>query len=375
MLRMSDILNKAKKQEKSKEKFPVEQPLKVEALKPIPEVKQEPEPIKPAPVQAKQSEEAHQSFMHFAPQEKKTPETGLNEQEVIRVYREGIPLVKEIIGPFSGPDSVRLIKESESFVRKIVDILRKDEKHLLKLFFDDYDTEKGYLYQHTINVCVLALKIGFDLNYDFIHLCKLGMAALVHDIGMVQVDEFAGQPRQLSKNEHDELKKHPVYGLEILKSKFGQQLDFELLDVIRQEHERNDGSGYPYGIKSNDICEYAKLIGVIDTYEAIQHTRPYRNKLGCLATMKRMLEKKDVFEQKFIKDLIDNIGIFPVGTFVQLNTDEIGVVVTQTPKMPLRPWIDITHDANKQKLAEAKRVDLSGNFSIYIKDCYIEPKG
>jgi len=192
---------------------------------------------------------------------------------------------------------------------------------------------------------------------------------LVHDIGIIKFDNLISRPARFSDSDYLEVKKHPIIGKDILKE-IAHDLNFEIFDVIHQEHERIDGSGYPYGLKDKEICEYARLIGVVDVYEAMTHARPYRKKLGYLKVVKELLLDKNKFESKFLKTLIDQVGIFPLMSVVKLNTKEIAEIVGQNQKMPLRPVIKVTHDAHGQKLPQAKPIDLSKNFSVYILDVY-----
>ncbi len=376
MLRISDILKKvkargkAKEQEKPQEKKTFKKSLKFDQPKPKSDTRDvKPEIQKAKPPTSASDQEKKVSPKPSLPESEASP-VRIDEGTVTGVYKEAVSWAEQIMAPFI-VEGEKLIKQANNLVEKNIDLLRKDADLLLRLFFQDYSVGKGYLYQHPVNVCILSLKMGLELNYNYTQLKQLGLAALLHDIGSAKFDELISQPRRLNSNEYNEIKNHPILSQDILK-KFAQELNFEIFDVIRQEHERIDGSGYPYGLKGDEICADAKLIGLADVYEALLHSRPHRPKFGCLETIKMILSEKNVFEQKLIKCLINNLGIFPVGTLVKLNTKEIGIVITQTPQMPLRPVIDITHNSNEKKLEAPKRVDLAGNFAIYIKDCFVE---
>jgi len=195
---------------------------------------------------------------------------------------------------------------------------------------------------------------------------------LLHDVGLVKYDDLISQNKRFGVDEYNEVKKHPIAGRNIME-KIGD-INVEILDVISQEHERLDGSGYPYGLEEKDISEKARLIGLVDSYESMMHVRPYRNKFKSEEVIKFFTQHKVRFEYKFIKALIDLVGVFSITTPVNLNTREIGVVIKQNYQMPLKPVVNITHNAQGQKIDSPKAIDLASNFSIYIQESFISHK-
>jgi len=284
------------------------------------------------------------------------------------IYKKAVIFISGLVDRFdNGNDGV--FKLAEDIVEELIRLLKQDDNQLLRLFFAEYSFKKGYLYQHSVNVCILCLKLAIVLDYDQIRLKQIGLSALVHDIGLVSHDNLISKPARFSDNDHLEIRKHPIQGKDILKNIAGD-LNFEIFDVIHQEHERLDGSGYPYGLKDKEICEYARLIGLVDVYEAITHNRPYRKKIMQIKIIKEILQDKNKFDLKFIKTLIDSVGIYPLMTMVRLNTKEIAEVVGQNQRMPFRPIIKVSYDAHAQKISQEKLIDLSENFSVYILDIY-----
>lgn len=356
MLKISDILKKAKKSEPRKK---TDDPV----IKPVDSVVY----INPAPVQEKKPDIKIEESSQQVYQET-VKKNYIEDAQVLNVYERAISFVQGVMDPLDNGQKGSFIL-AEEIVNEFIRVLENDENQLLRLFFAEYFIEKGYIYQHSVNVCILCLKLAMVLNYDHAHLRQIGLAALVHDIGLINYDSLISRPARFNVNDFLEVKKHPILGKDILK-KIALDLNFEIFDVVHQEHERIDGSGYPYGLKEKEICEYAKLIGVVDVYEAMNHARPYRKKIGHLKIIKDLISEKSKFEPKFLKTLIDNVGIFPLNTIIRLNTKEIAIVISQNPKMPLKPVISVTHDTHGQKLPQSKLIDLSKNFSIYIHDIY-----
>ncbi|MGE5196893.1 MAG: HD-GYP domain-containing protein [Deltaproteobacteria bacterium] len=256
-------------------------------------------------------------------------------------------------------------------VEKIADYLLTGQKDLLKLCLCDYPKEQNYLYCHPVNVCILSLYIGLD--YERSSLLELGTACLAHDIGIIKYLDLINKPGHLTKEEYVKVKEHSDRGFEIL-SKIGKGLSPFIFDAVRQEHERIDGSGYPKGLKDNQINEYGQIIGLVDVYEALTHSRPYRDKHTPLETIRIILDNKNTFSNSATKELIERVGIFPVGIAVQLNTKEIGVVLKENPKLPLRPVVEILVDAYGNELQTPKQIDLANNSVVYIEECLEDPR-
>ncbi len=222
-----------------------------------------------------------------------------------------------------------------------------------------------YLYSHAINVSILSVIVGLGLGYDKVKLSELACAASLHDIGMVKFIDLANKPRKLTVDEYNEIKKHTVIGAEILKK--SKDLPETAVYAALQQHERVDGSGYPYGIKGESIDPNVRIICLADVYEATTHPRAYRKKFKSSEVIQNLLEDKHAFEHNLIKVLIQKIGIFTIGSFVQLNTKEIGIVARINDGLPLRPVVNIIYDRENKKLDHTKVVDLANQHTIYIK--------
>jgi putative nucleotidyltransferase with HDIG domain len=134
-----------------------------------------------------------------------------------------------------------------------------------------------YTYQHSIRVQLYSLKIAKELQLSKEWVENLYFASLFHDVGKIHVPEqILNKPGYLEKEEFDYIKKHPIDGYEMVQSTYYSSIG----DIILQHHERLDGSGYPNGLKDNDILLEAKIISVADTYDAMTSDRPYRKGLN-----------------------------------------------------------------------------------------------
>lgn len=283
--------------------------------------------------------------------------------QTTELYHKTVDLVKEILdkGRRNEPIEVKTIKDH---AERIVDQLAAGNAELIGMVKNS--TPENYLYGHCTNICILSVVVGLGLGYDHFKLMELGVAALLHDIGMIRVSDIAEKPSKLSKEEYEKIKQHPLYGVEILG--LSKDITQAVIYVTQEHHEWVNGSGYPKGLKDKEINEYAKIVGTVDMYEALTHPRTHRNKLIPFDAMRHLLRNKEHFMAEYLRVLIESVGIYPMGSWVELNNGEIGKVIKINKENPLRPIIEITVDPQGKKLAEPKPLDLSAVPSLHIKN-------
>jgi len=227
---------------------------------------------------------------------------------------------------------------------------------------------KDYLSCHIANVCILSLAIGLQMNFNKSRLHILGLAAILSDLLLLEVKGIIDLPRKLSEEEFKKVKKHSIRGVEII-SELGERYR-ELKVIVAQHHERIDGSGYPLGLKGDEINIYAKIIGLADTYEAMIHNRPCPGlKLPHQALKEILASLSTFFDPDIIKALVQKISIYPVGSFVKLSNTEIAKVISSNFTSPLRPTVLVVLDKDGKHLKESKTLDLIRSDGIHV----IEP--
>jgi HD-GYP domain-containing protein (c-di-GMP phosphodiesterase class II) len=224
----------------------------------------------------------------------------------------------------------------------------------------------SYLFQHSLNVCIYATMLGLSFGYNREDLMTLGLGAVLHDIGKTKIPkEILLKPAQLNKEEFEEMKNHTTYGFQILK----EEPNISLISAhcAFQHHERLNGSGYPRGIAGNDIHEYARWIGLVDSYDAMTTTRVYRDPVLPHQAMEQLFTGSGtMYDQEKIALFRDKIAIYPLGMPITLNTGESGVVSNLNMSVPHRPIVRILQDEAGQDLKSPYEVDLSSKLSILI---------
>lgn len=281
------------------------------------------------------------------------------------IYGRWVLQVEELLKAVNAKKDIetRIVKD---VVDEFVNFLLLGDSTLSAIFYEDYSPAE-YLKRHIVNVMIISVRLSQELGYNRSQLDELAQAAFLHDIGMAEFIDTALLPRQLSPVEYNQIREHPVSGAAILASIKG--LSEPVVQAVKECHERFDGKGYPRGLKDKNICEYARIIATVDVYEALTHTRPYRKKYQPHDAIKELLTGSgSLFDPAILKTLINLIGIYPVASYVELNTAEIAKVVTSNSNFPLRPVVNIIFDSNRKRLIQPRLVNLAKQFNLYIKN-------
>ncbi len=216
----------------------------------------------------------------------------------------------------------------------------------------------SYLMEHSVNVAVLMSILGKHLQLErtYLHQCVTG--ALLHDIGKVLIpDTILHKPGKLTEDEFAIMKRHAPYSRKILeKNKGFPQVS---INVAGQHHERLDGRGYPDGLKEDEISQEARMASVVDIYDAITADRVYHKGMPPSTALKRMLEWSGPhLDTKYVHAFIKAIGVYPVGSLVELDNGLAGIVVEENPGS-IKPIIKVIYNIKKSIYVKVTTLDLS----------------
>jgi len=273
-----------------------------------------------------------------------------------------------------------------NFVEEIIDSLKRKKRFTIEKGFeivkDIVHTEKaaGMLFgkallgkdmpnnlaAHSANVCIYSLMLGKGANYPPEQLIELGITALLHDIGMVFLSkEIVNKRGKPTASELKQIRKHTYYTYKTLQT-LGEKY-LRIAKVAYQEHERENGKGYPNGLKGDEIHDYAKIIGIVDVYEALTHHRPHRRSYMPHDAVKLILgTQKDLFSNDVKRLLLIKLSCFPLGSYIKLNSKAICKVIEVSEDSPLRPTVKILFDSQKRKLPKKKIIRLKEAPLLYV---------
>jgi HD-GYP domain-containing protein (c-di-GMP phosphodiesterase class II) len=215
---------------------------------------------------------------------------------------------------------------------------------------------------------IYAIKLGIGLGYPRPRLVELGLSALMHDVGMFRIPEsIALKSGKLTEREIEIIKTHAEIGRDIMNPLSSSYPS--LTAVAYEHHEREGGQGYPRGLKGNEIHEFARIIGLADSYEAMTHNRPYRKALMQSFSAKELIKSKSaLFSQVVIKVFLKEISLYPLGSFVILNNKSIGEVVATDYNHPLRPTVKMLYDGEGKRVQDDVMIKLNENPLFFIVD-------
>lgn len=248
------------------------------------------------------------------------------------------------------------IREAEVLVEGFIDTLKTNRNLLMLLSsLKGYD---AYTYQHCVNVGILALLLGESVGYDERTLQRAAVAGMMHDLGKARLSsEVLNKPGGLTQGEWEAVKGHPVHSAELVHGMGGGD---EIVRAVEGHHKHLDGSGYPVHLPEKAPNPIARLLAVVDTYDAVTSVRPYKKPMNpeeALADLHR--DKGSILDPSHVDALITMVGIYPPGAMVRLSSNEIGMVVGGgTP--PAKPVVRMILDEHSRPYPEQWELDLSG---------------
>ncbi|MBW1771631.1 MAG: hypothetical protein JRJ82_01910 [Deltaproteobacteria bacterium] len=218
----------------------------------------------------------------------------------------------------------------------------------------------------TMEATFASMKVGEGMGYDEKMLIKLGLTAFLENVGIYKVPEgVLTKKGKLDEKEIKTIKSHPIISYKIL-SGMGEKFRWLALLAL-QTHERSDGSGYPKGLKEDEISEMASIIGLTETYIAMIKRTPYRDPYSRPDAVKFIIEDAKLqFPIKVLKAFFNEISLYPVNTYVRLNSQAIGRVQSTNKRRPLRPRIALLYDSEGKRITSQKVIDLSEDPLFYI---------
>ncbi|WP_139995460.1 HD-GYP domain-containing protein [Paenibacillus paridis] len=272
--------------------------------------------------------------------EKRTLESTINPKWLPTVQPIYENAVKSFESLFSKASDQGVIDDSEvsSMLQPLLNNLQLERDVVSMLLL--LNTKDDYTYQHSVQVGMLSYYLATWVGYTDEDSAQIGKAGFLHDIGKCRIkDDILNKPGRLSDEEFEEVKKHTIYGHEIINKSFDEP--FVAIGAL-QHHERNDGTGYPHGITGDKIHPVAKIIAVVDIYSAMISQRVYQEKRDLLFVLKELYrlsfkELDPYTAHTFIKHMMPNF----IGKKIDLVSGESGMIIMTHPTEFFRPLIQI----------------------------------
>lgn len=291
---------------------------------------------------------------------------------VKKTYFNAVSFAKGLMNKIKAKETVN-IKKAKRIVESMVDLILEEEQLFLSMTaIKDYDE---YTYHHSVNVSVLAIALGQRLGMSKKVLNELGLAALFHDIGKVEVPlEILNKPTSFTEDEWLIMKKHPQWGVKaLLRLKAPDTVLIRSAIVAFEHHLHYNYSGYPKIRQKQEQDLFSRIVTIADQYDAMTSSRVYsRVPLPPDKALSILIERSGTqVDPLLLKFFINMVGVYPIGSMVLLNTNELGIVYQSNPAFPDRPRVRIIMDSSCRRVD--KTVDLTerdneGRFKKYCKN-------
>ncbi len=310
-------------------------------------------------------------------------DTKAEHSAALQTYREARRLTRNLL------DDLRLggvvnTDQAKATVKDCVHSILRNPDALL--WMSKIRTQDEYTAEHCLNVCILAIAFGRHLGMSEADLEKLGMCGLLHDVGKMRVDpEVLHKTSALTDKEFNIMKAHTVHGRNLLMASPG--IPNSTIDVAYSHHEKIDGTGYPRGLSSAGISELAKMIAIVDAYDAMTADRCYSPGIPSTEALKIIFKDRTThFDDRLALEFIKSVGLYPPGTLVELVNGLVAIVFETNTKFRHLPKVIVVKNQDKKleknvlvNLADVETAQLEkaflikralkdGAFGVFIKD-------
>ena len=303
--------------------------------------------------------------------------------QALDTYREARRLTRTLL------DDLRLggvinTEQAKSTVKDCVHSILRNADALI--WMSKIRSQDEYTAEHCLNVCILAIAFGRHLGMSEADLERLGLCGLLHDVGKMRVQsDVLNKPGSLNDKEMNMMRAHTIHGRNLLMASPG--IPNSTIDVAYSHHEKMDGTGYPRGLKSSGISELAKIIAIVDAYDAMTADRCYSPSMPSTEALKIIFKDRGThFDDRLALEFIKSVGLYPPGTLVELVNGLVAIVFETNSKYRHLPKVIAVRKQNARleknvaidlSAIEAGRLDKSflikralndGSFGVFIKD-------
>jgi len=232
------------------------------------------------------------------------------------------------------------IESIRKIVDKIIDEILSESSILLNL--QDIKSYDNYIFSHSLSVTLLSILIAKNLGYNERFLRDLGIGCMLHDIGKLNISkDILDKPGKLTSEEYEVVKSHTHYGYRKIIEQ-DEDLPATSAHVALEHHERLNGSGYPRGLKGEEIHIFSRIASIADVYDAMTSDRVYRVAYPPNEAVEFIMGGSgSLFDHSLIKSFLRSVAPYPVGDIVLLNTQEVGIVIDVRRDFPLRPIVRV----------------------------------
>jgi hypothetical protein len=232
------------------------------------------------------------------------------------------------------------VESLQTGLTPVVDSIQRCPDALLWLMRTE--PPKGFLYRRAIGTAITATAFGQRLGFDQASLLELALGGILLDIGKIEVPvTVLAKVTELTASENDQVQRHVCHALDMVRVMEG--VPERVKEMVSSHHERFDGSGYPHHQRGTDIPLFARIAGIVDTFDAITQDRSYASAISGHSALRYLNGQRCAkFDGALMQEFINAMGVYPTGTWVELLDGSLGIVCAQDARWPLAPKVAIT---------------------------------
>ena len=213
-----------------------------------------------------------------------------------------------------------------------------EENDAIAMNVDALKISDEYTFKHSVDVATMAMIVAKQMQWDSKEVYDIGVAGLLHDVGKSKIpEELINKPGRLTDEEFEIMKQHSVFGYRLLKEK--GDLSEDILLGVLQHHEKINGRGYPMQVENKYIGRYARILAVVDVYDALVTERAYKKAFSQRDAIEIIMSMTEELDINAVKSFLNSVILYPVGSVVQLSNGERARVVENSPGYPMRPKV------------------------------------
>ncbi len=270
-------------------------------------------------------------------------------------YSRTAEILSDLLSNLSSENHLAL-QEVEVVIQDMVESMIRNPDALMLV--SRLRQEDEAVYGHGLNVAIYLIALGRHLSLPKNMLERLGTLGFLLDIGKTRLPpDLLQKESKLTSEEFETVKNHVPICLDILKNT--PNLHPDILEGVAQHHERENGSGYPAGISKGEISLFGRMAAIADTFSAMTNPRPFAKAVPAYEALQTLANCcRDLFHAPIVEQFIHAIGIFPVGSMVELSTGEVAIVISHNKVRRLKPRVMVISDKNKIPSQSPTTMDL-----------------
>ena len=293
-----------------------------------------------------------------------------DKQEIVdakKLYYALVNFTLESFKRYKEDNHLNISRMSER-IKQLIDMVKSSRDAILRYPEFVYPSE-NYMYVHSVNCAILALAIGELMKLPPHRMIELGLAALLHDIGMLKLpDAVYLKEDDLSDKEFQLIRAHTTLGYKILK---GFSVSEEIALAAEEHHERLDGSGYPKALIGDKISLYSRIVAVVCSYDAITSKRMFKKQNNAHSAVMELLKGRNKrYDEQVIRSLIVCASAYPLGSVVLLSDESIGRVTKTNPESPRFPFVQVLIDKDGKHVEEPLLIKTAEENGVSIQRCF-----